>query len=292
MSQKVALVLSSGGARGLAHIGVIEGLQERGYEITSVAGSSMGAVVGAFFASGQLETYKKWAVNLDRMDVFKLIDFTFSVQGFIRGERVFKALQEIIPDRPIESMDMPFAAVVTDIKGKCQHVFRTGSMYDAVKASIAIPTVIRPVELAGVHYIDGGVTNPIPIEHVDRQPGDLLVVSNVNAIKPYVRKTRDAQAEARDKASYNNKIQSFITGWNKLLPAAADAEKKLGFFDLLNDSIDLMQDKMTSLLMEKYPPDIAVNISREACGTFEFYKAEELIQAGKDALDEALARSV
>ncbi|WP_421873676.1 patatin-like phospholipase family protein [Marinoscillum sp.] len=285
MSQKVALVLSSGGARGLAHIGVIEALEADGYEITSIAGSSIGAVVGAFYACGRLDDYKKWALNLDRYDVFKLIDFTFSVQGFIKGERVFKTLQEFIPDQRIEEMNIPFAALVTDIKSKKEEVFDKGSMYEAIQASVAIPTVIKPVVRNGREYIDGGVTNPIPIDHVKRTPGDLLVVSNVNAIIPYQKKVKDKRKDLAAEASYNQKIQSFLNGWNKFLPGstAESTEKKLGFFDLLNESIDLMQDRLTSLLMEKHRPDVLVNISREACSTFEFYKCRELIEAGHEA---------
>lgn len=290
MSQKVALVLSSGGARGLAHIGVIEALEADGYEITSIAGSSIGAVVGAFHACGRLQDYKKWALNLDRYDVFKLIDFTFSVQGFIKGERVFKTLQEFIPDQKIEDMNIPFAALVTDIKSKKEVVFDQGSMYEAIQASVAIPTVIKPIVRDGREYIDGGVTNPIPINHVKRTEGDILVVSNVNAIIPYQRNVVDQRREKVAQATYNQKIQSFLNGWNKFLPGptAESTEKKLGFFDLLNESIDLMQDRLTSLLMEKHRPDILVNTSREACSTFEFYKCRELIEAGRDAYKKSI----
>lgn len=294
MSKKVALVLSSGGARGLAHIGVIEALEADGYEITSIAGSSMGAVVGAFHACGELETYKKWALNLDRYDVFKLIDFTFSVQGFIKGEKVFKTLQEIVSDRKIEDLQIPFAALVTDIKNKKEVVLDQGSMYEAVKASVAIPTVIRPVVRGEREFIDGGVTNPIPIEHVKRTEGDILVVSNVNAIIPYERKVVDQKKEKAEEASYNQKIQSFLNGWNKFLPGSGgeSTEKKLGFFDLLNESIDLMQDRLTSLLVEKHQPDLLINTSREACSTFEFYKCEEMINAGKESYQRASFEAV
>ncbi|MFY0607219.1 MAG: patatin-like phospholipase family protein [Cyclobacteriaceae bacterium] len=286
MSKKVALVLSSGGARGLAHIGVIEALEAKGYEITSVSGSSMGAVVGAFYACGKLNEYKKWAINLDRYDVFKLIDFTFSVQGFVKGEKVFNALQSVIPDCNIEDMRIPFAAVVTDIQSKKEEVFTTGSMYQAVKASVAIPTVIKPVKIGGVEYIDGGVTNPIPIDHVKRQSGDILVVSNVNAIMPYEK--QETVAYRKQEESYNEKIQSFINKWGKLLPGSSDVSKKLGFFDILNESIDLMQDRLTSLLLEKHNPDLRIDISREACSTFEFYKAKRLIEIGKNKCEEAI----
>lgn len=291
MSQKVALVLSSGGARGLAHIGVIEALEDSGYEISSIAGSSIGAVVGAFYACGKLQEYKRWALDLDRYDVFKLIDFTFSVQGFIKGERVFNTLQSIIPDCQIEELDIPFTALVTDIKAKKEKPISTGSMYSAIKASVAIPTVIKPVVMEGTAYIDGGVTNPIPIEHVQRTGGDILVVSNVNAIVPYQPKALDRKKETLEEMTYNRKIQAFLNSWNKFLPGTSEADKKLGFFDLLNESIDLMQDRLTSLLLEKHRPDILVNISRDVCGTFEFYKAKDLIAIGKETCQEAVEQS-
>ena len=286
MSKKVALVLSSGGARGLAHIGVIESLEANGYEITSIAGSSMGAVVGAFYACGKLQEYKKWAMNLDRYDVFKLIDFTFSVQGFVKGEKVFKTLETLIPDCKIEDLRIPFAAVVTDIHAKKEVIFTSGSMYQAVKASVAIPTVIKPVIIDGVEYIDGGVTNPIPIDHVKRHKGDILVVSNVNAIVPYVEE--ETLVEIKQEESYNEKIQSFVAKWGKLLPGSSEVSKKLGFFDILNESIDLMQDRLTSLLLAKHSPDLSINISREICSTFEFYKAKKAIRIGSSACDEAI----
>lgn len=287
MSQKVALVLSSGGARGLAHIGVIESLEENGYEISSIAGSSIGAVIGAFYGCGKLDLYKEWALNLDRLDVFKLIDFTFSVNGFIKGERVFKALEVLIPDVPIEEMKIPFTAVSTDIQNKKEVAFSSGSMYQAVKASIAIPTVIKPVVLEGREFIDGGVTNPVPVQHVKRTPGDILVVSNVNAIIPYDKKVRDEEREVEEIATYNQKIQAFLQRWNRLLPGNSEpVVKKLGFFDLMNESIDLMQDKLTQLMLEKHPPDMLACVSRDAAGTFEFYKTKELIQAGREAFDQ------
>jgi NTE family protein len=292
MGQKVALVLSSGGARGMAHIGVIESLLANGYEITSIAGSSMGSVVGAFYAAGKLDEFTEWLMDLDRMDVFNLIDFTFSVQGFVKGEKVFKSLEKVMPDLNIEDLRIPYCAIATDIADKAEAVFTEGSVYQAMKASVAIPTVIRPVKVESKNYVDGGVTNPIPIGHVQRTEGDILVVSNVNAIIPYIKVVEDKKKEKEEKESYNKKIQQFINKWGKLLPATgAEAKNKLGFFDILNESIDLMQDKLTSLLLEKHKPDIQINISRNCCTTFEFYKAKEIIGAGKQAFEKAMSEA-
>lgn len=290
--QKVSLVLSSGGARGLAHVGVIEELEKNGFEIVSISGSSMGALVGGFYACGKLDTYKEWALKLDRIDVFKLIDFTFSVQGFIRGEKVFKALEDIIPDCQIEDMRIPFCAVATDIKAKKDVAISSGSMYKAIKASVAIPTVVKPQVYDGVELIDGGVTNPIPIDKVTRQEGDILVVVDVNSNIPYKKPVANKKKEEieAEKASYLSKIESFKAAWGKLLPGASTPTEKLGYFELLSRSIDLMQDKMTALIMEHYKPEIKVNVSRDAASTFEFYKAGELIELGRLSFQEQLQK--
>lgn len=292
MGQKVALVLSSGGARGMAHIGVIESLLSHGYEISSIAGSSIGSVVGAFYAAGKLDEYREWLISLDRIDVFKLIDFTFSIQGFVKGEKVFKSLEALIPDQNIEDLRIPFCALATNIHEKKETVFSSGSIYDAMKASVAIPTVIKPVRINGKTYVDGGVTNPIPIDHVKRIKGDILVVSNANSITPYIKVVEDDVREKKENESYNKKIQQFINKWSSLLPDnSSETKNNLGFFDILNESIDLMQDKLTSLILEKHKPDILVDVSRDVCSTFEFYKAKEVIEYGKTAFDKAIRTS-
>lgn len=289
MAKKIALVLSSGGARGLAHIGVIEELEEAGYEITSIAGSSMGALVGAFHACGKLQVYKEWALDLERMDVFKLFDFTFSTQGFIRGEKVFKALQKVIPDIMIEEMNIPFVAIATDARGQKEVVFDSGSMYQALRASTAIPTVLKPLYIDEMELIDGGVSNPIPVDKVKRYKDDILVVSNVNASVPFEPQIIDKKEEEAAKKSYEKKLNEFFSKWSKLLPGTSEASKKLGFFDLLNRSIDLMQDKLTTVLLEKYEPDLLIEVSNQACSTFEFFRAEEMINEGRKVAKKAIS---
>jgi len=287
--RKVALVLSSGGARGLAHIGVIEGLEAHGYAINSIAGSSIGALVGAFYACGQLDTYKNWVIGLDRMDVFKLIDFTFSVQGFIRGEKIFKTLEAVIPDCNIEDMNIPFRAIATDLNNKKEVVVDKGSMYGAIKASVAIPMVIRPVEHSGRQLIDGAVINPVPVDRVPRTPGDWLVVSNVNAPIPYVPPGDNSNKWKKERDNYLSKLNAFRLKWGKLLPGTSTTNEKLGYFEVMSRSIDLMQDRMTELMLQHYTPDLRIDLSRDAGQTFEFYKAAELIDAGRKALEKAMA---
>lgn len=277
--KNVALVLSSGGARGLAHIGVIEALQREGFNITSIAGTSIGALIGAFYASGTLQTYKNWACDLDKLDIFKLFDFTFSTQGFVKGEKVFKTLEQLIPDKNIEDFPIPFAAVATDARSKEEVVFDQGSMYTAIRASASVPTVVKPLYLEGMELIDGGVLNPLPIDKVKRQNDDLLVVVNVNSKNGYMPPRRTQQ----EQGTYTKLMNSFFERWGNLLPGQGEVEKKLGFFDILNRSIELMQDKLSEVAMQNYRPDIRIDISKEACTTFEFYRAQEMIKAGETA---------
>lgn len=282
INKNVALVLSSGGARGLAHIGVIEGLLKKGFNITSISGSSIGAFVGAYHATGNLSGYKNWVINLDKMDLFKLFDFTFSTQGFVRGEKVFKVLEGMFPDQNIENFPIPYTAIATDARYKKEILFNNGSMYKALRSSMSIPTVFTPVKMKDMELIDGGVINPLPIDRVKRMPNDILVVVNANAQTGYMPEASTTQEEK----SYLSLMDSFFTKWGKYLPGTSTVEKKLGFFDIMNRSIDLMQDKISELTIEKHQPHMLINISKDACSTFEFYKAKELIKMGEKAFED------
>lgn len=290
-TKNVALVLSSGGARGMAHIGVIEGLIENGYTITSIAGSSMGAVVGGVYATGQLEAYKKWLIQLNKLEVFRLIDFTFSMQGFIRGEKVFTEMKKFVKDKKIENLEIPFTAIACDIVNREEVVFDSGSLYTALRASAAIPSVIKPSVQNDIELVDGGVINPIPIEHVKCNKGDLIIVSDVNSSIPYKKPTKFKSQEPETETGM---FAQFLSQWEKLVPPRIKNEKskstqnKLSYFELFNKSVNIMQDQISANIIERHKPDVLVKISRDACNTFEFDRAEELIEAGKLALNNAL----
>ncbi|MGN0924001.1 patatin-like phospholipase family protein [Ectopseudomonas mendocina] len=180
MSKKVALVLGSGGARGYAHIGVIEELQERGYEIGCIAGCSMGAVVGGIFAAGKLREYREWTESLDYLDVLRLLDVSFRL-GAIRGERVFGRIQEIVGDVDIENLDIPFTAVATDLTNQQEIWFQEGCLHQAMRASAAIPSLFTPVIQGKRMLVDGGLLNPLPIVPVVSSHCDLIIAVNLNA---------------------------------------------------------------------------------------------------------------
>ncbi len=281
MKRKVHLVLGSGGARGIAHIGVIEELLKYDFEIKSVAGCSMGALVGGIYCAGKLKEYKEWMMELDKYDVFKLVDFTFSTKGFVKGERVFKAIEEITGDFYIEDFDIPFSAIATDLSAKKELVYDSGSLFHAIRASVAIPTVVTPATWGDKVLVDGGVLNPLPLNQVKKKADDEMIVAvNVNAaIKPF---QLEAKSEKKE-AAYQKLIDQVFSQVFSFDRKSKEASEKLGYFDILNDSFDLMQDRLTEVLIEVHQPDMVVNISRDTCSTFEFYKADELIKAGKHA---------
>ncbi len=279
MNKKIALVLSGGGARGIAHIGVIEELEKNGFEITSIAGTSMGALVGGVYASGKLNEFKEWLLGLDKIDVFKLIDFTLSKQGIIKGDRVFNKMQEFVPDKDIEELNINYAAIATDITTGKEVVFDKGSLFFAVRASIAIPTVFTPVKYGEALLVDGGVLNNIPINRVKRQKGDILVASCVNADIPVEKPPLPEHEEKTKQEIYLKKIEGFKKKLMKI--ARIEKDKDPGYFDIINRTISLLIHNSSKLILEQNPPDILVEVSRNICGTFDFYKAEELVETGR-----------
>lgn len=286
MNQPISLVLSSGGARGIAHIGVIEELEKQGYEIKSISGSSIGALVGGVYATGKLSEYKEWICSLDKLDVFNLIDFTFSKHGLIKGDRILREMRKLIPDVNIEDLQIPYAASATDIINKKEIVFTKGNLFDAIRASIAIPTVFTPMQKDGSYLVDGGVLNPIPVKNVKRVENDILVAVNVNAQVPHDKIKKSNNKDKQNSFLYNEKIKSFQNKLAEILPKSK--KEKLGYFNLINETIGLMLYQISKLTLEKYKPDILINISKQACGNFDFYKAEEMIEVGKIAAKKSL----
>ena len=279
MKKNVALVLSSGGSKGLAHIGVINELERHGFTITSVAGSSIGSVIGGLYAMGKLPEYVDWVKTLDKKKIWDLMDFTFSKNGLLKGERVFDTIQSFIPDKPIENMQIPFSAVATDIINEKEVVFSSGSFYEAIRASTAIPTAIRPVKYKDTLLVDGGVLCPVPIEYVKRNTDDILVVVNLYGAKKEKMINQESNTESQNYVykkynDYANSISKLITSGDK---------KSLGYFSLLNATTFAMVHKLSKLSIDKHKPDIAIDIPINSANTFDFHKATELIKLGKNA---------
>jgi NTE family protein len=288
MKRNIALVLSGGGARGTAHVGVIEELLKQGYQISSIAGTSMGSLVGGMYALGKMDEFKHWICSLDRLKVFNLVDFSIGQQGLVKAEKVIKTMQEFAADTNIENLSIPYAAVAADIINREEVVFRTGSIYKAIRASIAIPSVITPVKTETGVLVDGGVMNNIPVNHVHRTEGDLLVVVDVNADIPVQFPAKTEKETKEQKSQYQKKIQEFYSHLQKINPLHND--DKLSYFNVVNHSINLMIYQIAQLHLEKYTPDIKIEISRDSCGIYDFYKADELIEMGRYAARESLKK--
>lgn len=291
MSKDVALVLSSGGARGIAHIGVIEELEKSGYRITSIAGTSMGSVVGGMYALGKLEEYKQWLLQVTKMDIIKFLDLTIGHGGLVKGEKIVQVMNGFIGDAMIEDLRLPYTAVAVDIKRHKEVHFRSGSLMKAIRASISIPTVFLPVNYDHSSLVDGGVLNPLPLDAVSRTPGDMLVAVNVNspiAVKP---ETEVSISRAHE-VGYQNARDHLNKRWSELINRGkrkvSAKPREMGLFDLVSESINLMQHKMALHSIEKYSPEILINLPYKLATIYDFYKAEQLIEAGRQACREAL----
>jgi len=272
----------------MAHIGVIEELEKEGFTIKEVVGCSMGAVVGGIYCSGYLPEYKHWLIGLSRLDVFRLLDFTFSSQGFVKGERVFKEIEKLIGDHQIENLKIPFTAVATDMIGKREVHYRSGSLFRALRASIAIPTVFTPVREGRSQLVDGGVLNPLPLNLIHRDPDDIVVAVNINANIPA--RNNIIQVENKEKAAYQKMLDAFRTQFLGIEVKVEEKVEQFGLFDLLNKSLDMTMDRLTELMIDVHKPDIVVDISREACGVFEFYRANEIIEEGRKAFQKVYTK--
>jgi NTE family protein len=279
----IALVLSSGAARGVAHIAVIEELLRDGHNITSLAGSSMGAAVGGMHAAGTLTQYKDWLKELDYWDVFKLLDFSISSNGFIKGEKVFKKTAPFIPKINIEELPIPFVAVASDIVLKKAVIYDHGDLKTAIRASVSIPTVLHPIKMGDSLIVDGGVANPIPVDLVKRQKGDKLVVVDVNANVPFTKPKMIAREQ-----NFINDLRLHYKKWRK---SDKKKDKNLGIFDVLNESIDLTQETLSKLMLQQYKPDLVIEVSRKVCGTMDFHKTPEILALGREAYHKAVTKS-
>lgn len=285
MSRNVALVLSSGGARGFAHIGAIKVLERNGFTITSVAGTSMGALVGGVYASGRLKEFEEWVSGLDIMEVLRLTDITLSSKGFVKGTRVIEKLRDIVHDHDIEDLPIPYCAVATDVIRGCERIFTSGSLFNAIRASISIPTFFQPFRMDDNYYVDGGLVNPIPINRVSRREGDVLVVVNVNADIPHVRIETPMQEENRAKG-YLRRIRNINDHAGRHIPK--NNKDDIGILNLNNRSISIMLNQIASLTLLNNHVDIMVQVSKESFGTYDFYKAAEIIKEGENAATLAL----
>lgn len=277
----VSLVLGSGGARGLAHIGVINWLRENGFDIRSISGSSMGALIGGIYAAGHLDAYERWVRALERMDVVRLLDFSFERNGLIKGDRIMNALRDLIGRYDIESLPISFTAVAADVDEQREVWLNKGPLFDAIRASIAIPTVFTPVPFRGRMLLDGGLINPIPIAPTLKDKTDITIAVNVNAKSEPLPPTPPKRHEAAtDKDSYRARIVEFLDNLQDRFVTRDQDEAD--FFDVITRSIDTMQSTITRFQLAAYSPNVIIEVPRNIASIYEFYRAGEIIAIGRE----------
>jgi len=287
----VSLVLGSGAARGIAHIGVIEWLEEHGYRIESIAGASMGALVGGIYAAGKLDVYRNWVCALEKADVVRFLDLAFSSEGLFKGGRLMDKLRHMVGDRNIEDLPMTYTAVATDLERQREVWLTEGSLFDAIRASIAVPTVFTPHPYKGMKLLDGGLLNPVPIAPTFKDLTDMTIAVNLNAPREdHVREaarheTRKPQQGSAE--SYHEKVIQFLDNIQKSITERRKSD--LGLFDLLSTSFETMQNAIASMKLATYAPDVVIEIPRHSCKAYEFYRAAEMVELGYECTRDAMS---
>lgn len=272
-TKDVALVLSSGGARGLAHIGAIEELESHGYHISSIAGCSMGALIGGVYAAGKLKEFREWMKTIDRKKMIELTDFSFSINHLAKGTRIIEAIMEFVPDMAIEDLPVPYCAVATDLKAGHEVVFNKGSLFEAIRASISMPSFYKPVQRDGMVLIDGGILNPIPLNRVKRQKKDILVGIDVSGHD--YKAQWDEMHRLTEMQKQDNSLKS------KILDMLIPDNIEFNYYTMLSRTNSLMIRQNSILMAKLMKPDILVDIQMSRYGTFDFDKSEKLVAIGK-----------
>lgn len=303
--EHVALVLGAGGARGLAQIGVIEALQARSINIVAVAGSSSGALVGGLYAAGKLDAYRDWLYSLSRTDMLRLLDPALGQASLFRGERLMQALRELAGEPRIEDLPIAFTAVAVDLMRQREVWLREGDLWDAVRASIAIPGVFTPFEVHGRELVDGGLLAPLPIAATRLSDAHRLIAVDMHGWPqrppgtPARRNGDDDSASQADEAEAQAVHTRSARLWrwfgqrwrreNAASPPVADAAgHELGFTELMARSLDTMQAQIARVQLALDPPELVIRIPRDACQFYEFWRARELIALGRAEADKAL----
>lgn len=283
-----SLVLGAGGARGYAHIGVIEELLAQGFDIRSLSGSSMGALVGGIYAAGKLDAYRDWVTPLQRLDVMRLLDVSLGGGGMIKGDRVIAAMREMVGDINIEDLPIPYTAVAVDLHAQREVWFSNGPLFDAIRASISVPAIFRPYHYKGRLLVDGSLLNPLPISPTLRDLTDCTIAVDINAPAEPLDLAGAMETEEESSAGWRAWLSSHLGGL--LSRDNSDSDVEPSMVELFVRSLDTVQETITRLRLAAQPPDLLITIPRNACAFHEFYRADELIELGRMRTREALAR--
>lgn len=284
----VSLVLGSGAARGHAHIGVIKAIEEAGYDVVSISGCSIGAIVGGVYAVGKFKEYTEWALSLDKVSVLRLLDMSIFNGGYIKGDKFFEKIEEMIGTPQIEDLTVDFTAVTVDLLNQKEFWFQRGDLISAMRASSAIPSIVSPVTINERKYVDGGVLNPLPIIPSVPAGADYIIAVDLNGPADNLHHQQEKVADQEDGPTWWNNAKSLFSK-NKNEENSMDYNaESWGRLETINMMFETMQESLTQYKLAGYPPDLLISIPKDISGFYEFWRAEELIDFGYQVAKKAI----
>ena len=303
---RIGLALGSGSARGWAHIGAIHALEERGVKPDIVCGSSIGALVGAAYASGQLDKLEKWSTSLAWTTVVRLMDLSWS-GGLIRGARLFNLFNTILDDVDIDQLPVPYGAVATELGSGREVWLRHGKMPDAVRASCALPGIFRPAVRDGVLLVDGGLVNPVPVSMCRALGADIVIAIDLSwgKLGVYRNRSRDKGGgkEADQDALPDGTVEMPVAprempgwlgrlgrGWmartaKKVEQTVRDQIKMPSILEVFSTSLDIVEMRVARSRLSGDPADVLLTPLLPGFGTMEFHRAQEAIDEGRASVE-------
>ncbi len=278
MAKTISLVLGSGGARGLVHVGVIRWLIEHGYQIKSISGCSIGALIGGVYAAGKLDEFEEWITSIEQSDMTMLLDFSWQSSGMFKGDKIIDSLRQLIGEIAIEDLPIPYTAVAANVAEEKEIWLKSGSLFDAIRASISLPLFFTPHVINGEELIDGGVLNPVPIAPTFGDNTDVTIAVNLGGEPEQLKQEVTPISLPTKESNLHDKVAHFIDNLGN------NVKSKMSFnfaaYDIANQAFDAMQSTIARQKLAAYPADITLEVPRNACGTLEFERSKEMIDRG------------
>ncbi|PTP75739.1 patatin-like phospholipase family protein [Vibrio splendidus] len=278
MAKTISLVLGSGGARGLVHVGIIRWLIEHGYQIKSISGCSIGALIGGVYAAGKLDEFEEWVTSIDQSDMAMMLDFSWQSSGIFKGDKIIDTLRGLIGEISIEDLPIPYTAVAANVADEKEVWLQSGSLFDAIRASISLPLFFTPHVINGEVLIDGGVLNPVPIAPTFSDKTDFTLAVNLGGEPETLQQEVIPVSLPTKESNLHEKVVHFIDN----LGSSVKSKMSFNFaaYDIANQAFDAMQSTIARQKLAAYPADITLEIPRNACGTLEFDRSQEMIDRG------------
>ena len=283
----VSLVLGSGGARGLAHIGIIHWLEENNYSIRSIAGSSIGALIGGIYAAGKLDEYEQWVRAIKKIDIVTLLDLSWGKSGLVKGDKIINTLVGLVGEQLIEDLPIHYTAVAADLQSQKEIWIKSGRLFDAIRASMSIPLLFTPFRHGGMDLIDGGVLNPVPVAPTIGDGTETTIAVNLGGPEDSPEQSGgDIPSTGSHLSTFHDRINHFI---KQQRSAINSTSRDWGAYEIAIQAFEAMQNTIARQKLAAYPPDVVIDIARNACRTLEYDRASEMIELGYRKAKEYLA---